>query len=62
MLTVQNKAAPLLTASPSLLLLALLLLFHLPELVLHLLHLLRLLNLLHLNALLSTNFSLMSPF
>ena len=59
MLTVQNKAAPLLTASPPLLLLALLLLFHLPELVLHLLHLL---NLLHLNALLSTNFSLMNPF
>ena len=62
MLTVQNKAAPLLTASPPLPLLALLLLFHLPELVLHLLHLLRLLNLLHLNALLSTNFSLMNPF
>ena len=59
MLTVQNKAAPLLTASPPHLLLALLLLFHLPELVLHLLHLL---NLLHLNALLSTNFSLMNPF
>ena len=59
MLTVQNKAAPLLTASPPLLLLALLLLFHLPELVLHLLHLA---NLLHLNALLSTNFSLMNPF
>ena len=62
MLTVQNKAAPLLTASPPLLLLALLLLFHLPELVLHLLHLLHLPNLLHLNALLSTNFSLMNPF
>ena len=57
MLTVQNKAAPLLTASPPLLLLlALLLLVHLPELVLHLLHLP---NLLHLNALLSTK---MNPF
>ena len=54
MLTVQNKAAPLLTASPPLLLLALLLLFHLPELVLP--------NLLHLNVLLSTNFALMNPF
>ena len=59
MLTVQNKAAPLLTASPPLPLLALLLLFHLPELVLHLLHLP---NLLHLNALLSTNFALMNHF
>ena len=59
MLTVQNKAAPLLTASPPLLLLALLLLAHLPELVLQLLHLL---NLLHLNALLSTKFALMNPF
>ena len=59
MLTVQNKAAPLLTASPPLLLLALLLLVHLPELVLHLLHLP---NLLHLKALLSNNFSLINPF